>query len=1728
MNINSMMKIIKVHLSLILIICLMISYSYSVNVYADMSNDNTNLNTILEHEKEKEEEAKDDAKSGLSTNDWGRAHYRDGLPWNYFHNKVQADIIEKNKGLGVSKEEQIYGLFINGVKTTKVGRADIIMTSGGRTFIWEVKPTSYDVNPRRQKALDQLKSYVYSDINRYAFGSMQIKGGKIEETLVYKQYTVDYTISYKVEADGLIIYSFTRQERKKEKEQEETVDVKVPDPVIGYVPIYIPSPVPVIDPDPDYVPDYDPDTVVDLTGTVPDFEYEFSVHELGMMISMATEITALSYGITSGDSVTEALRAASFDFLAEVVKNVRDIKKLAALSGRLAVGTGFVSLITGGNTVYAADDETYRRALADLNDAIYDYQTVLTTLLGEDYMDSVEDYYQDLDAEHTKEMVEGIQNLNDDYEDAGNAQPPRDPLIIDLGKTDIELCPISDGVNFDLDNNGFAERTAWIGKEDGFLALDRNNNNKIDNGGELFGDQVRLTNGEKASSGFEALNELDDNENKLIDKDDECFSKLLIWVDENHNGKSEREELKKLKDYDIKEIYLDQLEKKTVDESTGTMLAEFAKVVYEDDTDTIIGEFWFPVNSSSTTHGDVITAGNVPDIGQLLEEDSEINNLVSDFSQAESPAEKRYLLRKILYYITDSSDISISSRGGNIDARNLHVIEQFMGREFVGVDGTNPNVNAAAILNQIFADIEDYYYSILNEYSEFGDYKKLIIRYTDDNEEVFEMTGLMEVLGNLSYYDKEKLSVLLYDLSEYLRVYDKVHGTNYSNEDFPYYGSLNDDFKNAKYAVNHTNVYIGTSGDDGLSGSNQYDYYFGEEGNDSLVGTLGEDYLSGSTGNDYYDGGASNDVLTDTGEGNDTYVFGKGYGVDIISDDGGSNTIVFSQLSSKDIRVTGINDSDIAVFLKETSDALVIKDFMGEEGLTDYTLEFNDIKLHCTDEKSPFRYIYGTENSEDLRTVLTGSYVYALEEDDTMLGSGGKDIIYGNDGYDSIYAGADDDYVYGGNDSDRIVGEDGDDILYGESGNDLISGGPGRDYLFGGKGDDTYYFRPDDNIDIVEDYEGRTVIDLGDISIDDFACYATPESVIISLGNDDHMIISGYNRNPENYFIRYDENEVLVSEVISKEIPEIIGTDIPLNIISGQIESNAIFAEANTNIIAGGADYDYIVGAEGKDIVLGESETDRILANDETDVILGGFGNDQLFGEAGDDTIIGGAGNDYINCGTGNDIIVPGEGNDFIDGGEGDDTYFFSANDEVDSIMDYSGYNRIIFGEGISAQNIKAYRNNWNDLLIDFSNTSEELNKLIIKNYCIDESARQFEFIFEDGTIFDASDSDSPLRKMDDTTNTEYMPNIYKDGVIIVSTEGDDQLIGSEYSDTLIGGKGNNRIIANSGNDYIEGGEGTDYLSGGAGDDVFPYKRGDGIDTISDNDGNNNLMISGYSISDITVYRHNWNDLRINFSDSEDQLIIEGFFTNSKCRNYMVSLDDTRFEAAAQDSPLRNVVGTDDSDYMSGFDDGPFVLKGLDGYDNLNGGGSNDILEGGAGDDRLLANAGSDRLDGGTGNDYLAGGMGDDVYIFSKGYGSDTIDDSEGISTISFGEGISFEQIKLRRTNWNNITLYICDNPDEDISENEDQICVINYAVSDKNRNIRLRFADGSEYDMISGTEDLVNDKNYLIHIEDGVLIISEQQFETEEPEKEDSTEDQTEALVIEDATTVSGNDDAE
>ena len=235
-------------------------------------------------------------------------------------------------------------------------------------------------------------------------------------------------------------------------------------------------------------------------------------------------------------------------------------------------------------------------------------------------------------------ILESLHNKSEDYTDAENATPPSDPLIIDFGSEGINLFSLSDGVNFDLDNNGFAEKTAWIGTEDAFLSLDLNGNGKIDNGSELFGDRFILKNGSPASSGFEALAEFDTNNDNIIDSSDYIFSKLSVWFDKNHNGKSEKTELKSLSEVGIKSISLSCIILELTDPETRTRMAESASVTFNDAKTTQIVEFWFPVDLANTTRNDDITVGNVPNIQEALQNDKtgELAKLWNKFNESDN------------------------------------------------------------------------------------------------------------------------------------------------------------------------------------------------------------------------------------------------------------------------------------------------------------------------------------------------------------------------------------------------------------------------------------------------------------------------------------------------------------------------------------------------------------------------------------------------------------------------------------------------------------------------------------------------------------------------------------------------------------------------------------------------------------------------------------------------------------------------------------------------------------------------------------------------------------------------------------------------------------------------------------------------------------------------------------------------------------------------------------
>ena len=140
---------------------------------------------------------------------------------------------------------------------------------------------------------------------------------------------------------------------------------------------------------------------------------------------------------------------------------------------------------------------------------------------------------------------------DDDQDNDPDPELEASPIVIDLGNDGINSHALNYTINFDLDNNGFKEATGWVSGDDALLAIDKNNNGKIDNGSELFGnksisDSAYSYINSSLNNGFETLKSYDSNNDNIIDDKDAEFDKLLLWQDKN--GISETDELIKLSD----------------------------------------------------------------------------------------------------------------------------------------------------------------------------------------------------------------------------------------------------------------------------------------------------------------------------------------------------------------------------------------------------------------------------------------------------------------------------------------------------------------------------------------------------------------------------------------------------------------------------------------------------------------------------------------------------------------------------------------------------------------------------------------------------------------------------------------------------------------------------------------------------------------------------------------------------------------------------------------------------------------------------------------------------------------------------------------------------------------------------------------------------------------------------------------------------------------------------
>ncbi|WAR46185.1 hypothetical protein [Methylomonas rapida] len=150
-----------------------------------------------------------------------------------------------------------------------------------------------------------------------------------------------------------------------------------------------------------------------------------------------------------------------------------------------------------------------------------------------------------------------------------------DPLVINF---DGDAAELGDTLfQFDIDADGALDQIAAFKSNSGMLALDKNQDGKINDGSELFGP--------KTGNGFQELAAYDEDGNQFIDEADAIYQQLRIW--QRHEDGTEQ--LVALGDKNIGAIYLGHVstpfqlkgeENRSLGEvaSSGVYLSEDGKV----------------------------------------------------------------------------------------------------------------------------------------------------------------------------------------------------------------------------------------------------------------------------------------------------------------------------------------------------------------------------------------------------------------------------------------------------------------------------------------------------------------------------------------------------------------------------------------------------------------------------------------------------------------------------------------------------------------------------------------------------------------------------------------------------------------------------------------------------------------------------------------------------------------------------------------------------------------------------------------------------------------------------------------------------------------------------------------------------------------------------------------------------------------------------------------------
>ena len=751
-----------------------------------------------------------------------------------------------------------------------------------------------------------------------------------------------------------------------------------------------------------------------------------------------------------------------------------------------------------------------------------------------------------------------------------------------------------------------------------------------------------------------------------------------------------------------------------------------------------------------------------------------------------------------------------------------------------------------------------------------------------------------------------------------------------------------------------------------LTYDNRAETITGNIGDNIIDAQGGDDTITTYGGDDIINGGVGDDEIS-SGNGNDIITGGSGN--DIINGEAGNDTYIWNLGDGMDT-ITDSSGFDKIKF---------------GEGITSANLSFfkqgNNLLIFINDNHQEGiiinRYFEGSYNIE-LLEFTDGSSINLSQSLDIKLGDTGESIdgtIYN----DTITGGDGNDTINGGNGDDTLSGGIGEDTMSGGDGADIISGGTGDDTIDGGAGNDTYIWNLGDGMDTITDSQGTDKIVFGEgISYDDLSFSQTNSDLYINVQNmpNQGLLI-------KNYFASGNSNRIETLEFSNGNLFD--------------LSKNALILKGDGTV--NGTIYD-----------------DSITGNNNDDTITAGDGNDIIYGNAG---------NDNIDGGNGDDMIYGGQGCDTLKGGYGNDTYVWNLGDDLDTIEDDAGQNTLLFGNGISFNDLD-FNMLGNNLLITVNG---DKNKGVqINNFLNENDLYKIEYLkFSDGTSI-------------------YLPDL---GLNMAYGATDDTINGTYNDDTIIAGNGNDTVNAGDGNDSIYGGKGNDALNGGNGRDSYYYNLGDGYDTITETRGNDKIIFGeGISINNLSFRQDGSNlDILIN-NDVSQGVTVKDFYSGT---NYQVETlqfaDGSTFNLSTQG----------------------LTLQQTNADDTVNGTSYNDVIYGNGGHDTINAGDGNDTIVGGIGNDILNGGNGDDTYIYNLGDGFDTISETGGNDKIVFGKGISQSDLSFEQIG-NDLKISVNGKDDKGIQIN-------NHFQNDASKVETIEFYDGSTLN-ISNADQLIQAMN--------------------------------------------------